>query len=149
MSWDTTEDGRCDVTVYLWVLFKSLAYLTIIASDNGLPPSRRQAIIWTNAGILLIRHQETNFSEILIEIHTFSFKKMYLKISSAKRRPFWLGLNVLNMYTGVLLIFNNYRQISLRAAFANYWYKTDNLQVKLAFAYYVNQQKLSYTYITA
>ena len=26
----------------------------------------RQAIIWTNAGILLIGHLETNFSEILI-----------------------------------------------------------------------------------
>ena len=29
--------------------------LTIIGSDNGLAPGRRQAIIWTNAGILLIR----------------------------------------------------------------------------------------------
>ena len=28
--------------------------LTIIRSDNGLSPSRHQAIIWTNAGILLI-----------------------------------------------------------------------------------------------
>ena len=27
--------------------------LTIIGSDNGLSPGRRQAIIWTNAGILL------------------------------------------------------------------------------------------------
>ena len=27
--------------------------LTIIGSDNGLSPDRRQAIIWTNAGILL------------------------------------------------------------------------------------------------
>ena len=26
----------------------------IIGSDNGLSPVRRQAIIWTNAGILLI-----------------------------------------------------------------------------------------------
>ena len=25
--------------------------LTIIGSDNGLSPGRRQAIIWTNAGI--------------------------------------------------------------------------------------------------
>ena len=31
---------------------------------------RRQAIIWTNA-ILLIGPLETNFTEILIEIHTF------------------------------------------------------------------------------
>ena len=28
--------------------------LTIIGSDNGLAPGQRQAIIWTNAGILLI-----------------------------------------------------------------------------------------------
>ena len=28
--------------------------LIIIGSDNGLSPGRRQAIIWTNAGILLI-----------------------------------------------------------------------------------------------
>ena len=72
-----------------------VVYLTIIASDNGLSPSQRQAIIWTNARILLIRPLETNFSEILIEIHTFSFKKMRLNMLSAKRRPFCLGLNVL------------------------------------------------------
>ena len=69
---------------------------TIIGSDNGLSPGRRQAIIWTNAGILLIWPLETNFSEILIRIQTFSFKKIYLKMSSAKCRPFCLGLNVLN-----------------------------------------------------
>ena len=61
---------------------------TTIGSDNGLSPGRRQAIIWTNAGILLIGHLGTNFSEILIEIQTFSFKKMHLKMSSAKWRPF-------------------------------------------------------------
>ena len=42
--------------------------LTIIGSDNGLSPRRRQAIIWTNDGILLIGPLGTNFSEILIEI---------------------------------------------------------------------------------
>ena len=71
--------------------------LTIIGSDNGLPPDRRQAIIWTNAGLLLIGPLETNFSEILVEILTFSFKKMRLKVSSAKRRTFCLGLDVLNL----------------------------------------------------
>ena len=45
--------------------------LTIIGSDNGLSPGRRQAIIWTNAGILLIRPLGTNFSEILIGIQTW------------------------------------------------------------------------------
>ena len=69
--------------------------LTIIGSDNGLSPGRRPAIIWTNAGILLIGPLGTNFSEILIEIRAFSFKKMHLKVSSGKRRPFCLGLNVL------------------------------------------------------
>ena len=58
--------------------------LTIISSDNGLSPGRRQAIIWTNARISLIGPLGTNFSEILIEIETFSFKKMHLKISSGK-----------------------------------------------------------------
>ena len=69
--------------------------LTIIGPDNGLSPERRQANIWTNAGILLIGTLGTNFSETLSKIHTFSFKKIYLKTSSAKRRPFCLGLNVL------------------------------------------------------
>ena len=70
--------------------------LTIIGSDNGLSPERRQAIIWTNAGILLIGPLETNFSEILIEIQTFSLKKIHLKMSSAKCCSFHLGLNVLS-----------------------------------------------------
>ena len=69
--------------------------LTIIGSDNGLSPGRRQAIIWTNAGIMLMGPLGTNFSEILIATETFSFKKMHLKISSAKWRPCCLGLNVL------------------------------------------------------
>ena len=37
----------------------------------------------------------TNFSEILIENQTLLFKKMRLKISSGKWRPFCLSLNVL------------------------------------------------------
>ena len=67
--------------------------LTIIGSDNGLSPGRRQAIIWTNIGILLIGPVGRNFNEILIEIDTFSFTKMHLKMSSAQWRPFYLGLN--------------------------------------------------------
>ena len=58
--------------------------LTIIGSDNGLSPGRPQAIIWTNDGILLIGPLRTNFSEILIEMQTFSFKKTDLKMSSGK-----------------------------------------------------------------
>ena len=68
---------------------------TIIALDNGLSPGRHKAIIWTNAGILLIQTLGTNFSEILSEIHTFWLKKMHLEMWSGKWRPFYPGLKVL------------------------------------------------------
>ena len=42
--------------------------LTITGSANGLSPGQRQTIIWTNTGILLIKHLRTNISEILFEI---------------------------------------------------------------------------------
>ena len=76
--------------------------LTIIGSDNDLYPGRRQAIIWTNAGILLIRTLGTNFSEILGEILSFSFSKMHLKMSSAKWRLFGLDLNELMVEENVM-----------------------------------------------
>ena len=72
--------------------------LTTIGPDNGLSPGRRQAIIWTNAGILFIEPLRTNFSEISIEIHIFSFKEMHMKMSSAKGHLFCLGLYVLKQY---------------------------------------------------
>ena len=77
------------------VTYICVSKLTIIGSDNGLSPGWRQAIIWTNACILLIGPLGTNFSEILVEILTFSFMKMRLKVLSAKWWPFCLGLNVL------------------------------------------------------
>ena len=77
-----------------WRIYASIT-LAIIGSVNGLSPGRRQAINWTNAGILLIRPPGTNFNEILIEIYAFSFTKIHLKMSSGKRRPFCLRLNVL------------------------------------------------------
>ena len=69
--------------------------LNIIGSDNALSPDWHQAIIWTNAGISLIGPLGTNFSAIVVEIYTFSFKKMHLKMLSWKWRPFCLGLSVL------------------------------------------------------
>ena len=57
--------------------------------------------IWLNLPLVLhicvIGPLRTNYSEISIEIHILSFKKMHLKLSSAKWRPFCLGLNVLKM----------------------------------------------------
>ena len=70
--------------------------LTITGSDNGLLSGRLRCIIWTNARILLNGPIQTNISEILIKIIAFSFQNMCLKVSSAKRRPFCLCLNVLS-----------------------------------------------------
>ena len=67
---------------------------TIIDSDKNFLPDRHQAIIWTNVGILLTGPLRTNFSEILIEIYMFSFKKRHLKMSGIWRL-FCLGLNML------------------------------------------------------
>ena len=66
--------------------------LTIIASDNGLSPERHQAIIWTNAGLLLIGPLRTNFSEILIGIQTSLIQENVLEnvvreIASILSRP--------------------------------------------------------------
>ena len=71
-----------DLTHWGWVTHICVSNLAIIGSDNGLSPGRRQAITWTNVGILLIGHLGTNFSEMLIEIHTFSSQKIHLKMSS-------------------------------------------------------------------
>ena len=87
------------LTHWCWEMHICIGKLTIVGADNGLLPSRRQAIIWTNAGMLLIRPLEANFNGILIEIHIFSFKRMHLKCSSGKWRPFSPGLNVLTCFT--------------------------------------------------
>ena len=76
-----------------WRIYASV----IIDSDNGLSPGRRHAINWTNAIILLIWPLETNFSEILIQIQTFSFKKLHSKRSSSKSRSLCLGLCLANL----------------------------------------------------
>ena len=88
--------------LFCFVFFMIIVHATnlaIICWDNGLSPGRRQAIIWTNAGKLLIGPFGTNVSEILIESHTFSFNEIHFKISSGKWRPFVLGLNVLSRVT--------------------------------------------------
>ena len=87
-----------------WAWVTHMCNLTIIGSDNGLSPGRRQVIIWTNAGILLIGPLGKNLIEMLIEIHTFSFMKMHLKVSSAKWQLFCLSLNVLT-HLGLALLF--------------------------------------------
>ena len=85
--------------------------LTIIGSDNGLSPGRRQAIIKTNAGTLSIGPLGTNFNEISIGIQTFSFKKMHFNMSSAKWRPFCLGLIVLREDCCLLKMQNRHTEL--------------------------------------
>ena len=93
----TLKYTRCNALTH-WGRVTQICVSKIISigSDNSLSPGRRQAIIWTNAWILLIGPLGTNFNETLIEIHTFSFTKIHLKMSSGKWRPFCLGLNVLS-----------------------------------------------------
>ena len=74
------------------VTHKYVSKLNIIGSDNGLSPGWRQAIIFTNAGILLIQNAGTNFREILSEIHTFSlrenaFENIVYEIAAIFSRP--------------------------------------------------------------
>ena len=98
ISW--WQQGTAEIPMLIhwgWVTHKCISNLTIIGSDNGLSPGRRQAIIWTNAGKLLIWNLGTNFSEILSEIHIFSFKKMHLKMLSGKFQPSCSGLNMLTV----------------------------------------------------
>ena len=90
MAWHQTGDKPlpelmlAQLTHWGRVTHICVGKLTNIGSDNGLSPGRRQAIIWTNAGILLIGPLGTNLSECLIVVHIFSFNKMHLKMSSAK-----------------------------------------------------------------
>ena len=65
--WDIYNSlAKLPLTLTHWgrVMHICVDKLTIIGSDSGLSPGRRQAIIWTSAGILLIRHIGTNISEI-------------------------------------------------------------------------------------
>ena len=68
--------GMRDFVIYYLTHWGRVTYIcvgksTIIGSDKGFAFAfaRRQAISYTNAGILLIGPLGTNFSEIWIEIH--------------------------------------------------------------------------------
>ena len=67
MALVTTKMASYQISVSWWI--QNDAYirqkLTIISPDNGLSPGRRQAIIWTNAGVVLIWPLGTTFSENL------------------------------------------------------------------------------------
>ena len=112
--------------------------LTNIGPDNGLSPARRQAIIWTKAGILLNEPLGTNFSEIFIGIQIFLFMKMRLKMSSAKCRPFCLGLNVLNAYlvNNIKSTLVKVQQINLMWVISSKWMQRQNQNVSVNNVYF-------------
>ena len=75
---------HCRVILLTWGCAKSLAH-TFLKTHWGRVTHlcvSELSIIRTNAGMLLIGPLQTNFSEIFIEIHIFSFKKVHLKILS-------------------------------------------------------------------
>ena len=79
-----SETNQCLTHLPLVPHIKASVNWVSIGSGNGLMPVQHQAIIWTNADLLLIGSLGTNFSEILMKIQNFSFMKMCLKMSSAK-----------------------------------------------------------------
>ena len=100
LRWLTQTRARIAIApMFSVVCLTHWGKIIVIASDNGLSSGRCQAIIWTNAGILLIGPLGINLSEMSVEIGAISFKKMHLKMSSAKWRLFRLGLNEFLIHT--------------------------------------------------
>ena len=92
------ENIPCEITLHLppWCRIYASVNRLSSGSDNGLSPIRRQAIIYTNAGLLLTRPLATNFNETLIKIPNLSLTKLHLKRSSGKWRPFCPGRDELS-----------------------------------------------------
>ena len=93
-------------------IYASVNWISI-ASGNGLSPIQRQAITWTNAHFLSIGPFGTNFREIRIKIPNFSFKEMYLKMSSTKWWPFSPGENESKFRFTSSLVRHNFYNASL------------------------------------
>ena len=90
-------------------------------------PGRRQAMIWTNAGILLTGPLGTNFNEILIEIYKFSFTKILFqnvvwKIVTLLSRPQCMRYHLEN-HTGFPLYWWMFiESVSTLGCKQNHWY---------------------------
>ena len=80
--------------------------LTIIGSNNGLSAGRRQAIIWTNAGILLIGPWGTQkfnrYSNIFIQQN--AFENVVCEMASILSRPQCVKPQICWHSTDILLI---------------------------------------------
>ena len=75
-----------------------IANLTIIGSDNGLAPCRRQAVIWTNHGISSTGPSGTNLSD------TKKCENVVWKIAAILSRPWCVNpLDSLSMVGSLLM----------------------------------------------
>ena len=91
-KWRAICPGGDELTHWGWVTHVCVSKLTIIGSDNGLSPGRRQAIIWTSAGILLIRPLGTTLQWNVnrnsnIFIHENAFESVVCEMVSILSRP--------------------------------------------------------------
>ena len=116
-----------------FAMAKSLMPVSVIASDNWLSPGRRQAIIWTNAGISFIGPREQTAVKYLSK-YIISFKDLHFTMSSWKWRPFCLVLNVLSssLHLFIWVIYPNssrllhWHAVSVKSNHERYWYKYAN-----------------------
>ena len=89
----------CELWLTHWGLEMHICVgeLTTIGPENGMAPSRRQAIIILSKPMLEYCWLATKYSEILIKNYILSFKKVHLKIASAKWRPICLGQHTIRL----------------------------------------------------
>ena len=95
------------------VMHICVSKLTIIASENGVSPGRHQAIIWTNAEILLIGHLVKTIKWNLKHNLYIFMQEMHFKMSSGKWRPQCVNLKphqrkYCMLIHGMYFIENNY-----------------------------------------
>ena len=91
ISFLSPSDNSSVTNVICWLKPTWDKVYLILSSDNGLLPGRHQAIIWTNAGILLIKPLETNISELNRHSYIFipenAFESAVCEMSAVLSRP--------------------------------------------------------------
>ena len=78
----------------LWHMSPSINY-DIIGSDDGLPHICVQALFWNNESIQLINSPGSDFSEIKIQIQSFSYVTINVKMPSMLSRRLSSGFSML------------------------------------------------------
>ena len=69
---------------------------------HGLSPGRRQAIIWTNAGILLVGPLGTNSSIIFVQEN--GFESVVCKMASILSRLQWVKMRLGSAYKCIMIV---------------------------------------------